>query len=66
MKPLITSKETHQGAKWELRLRLTDETKQVYQSLKQALQVQHDKSYSDPKFFEVLMNEVSTILRMTK
>lgn len=66
MKPLITSKEIQQGAKWELRLRLTNETKQTYQSLKQALQVKHDKSYSDPKFFEVLMDEVSTILRMTK
>ena len=66
MKPLITSKEIQQGAKWELRLRLTDETKQIYQSIKQSLQIQHDKSYSDPKFFEVLMNEISTTLRMTK
>jgi hypothetical protein len=66
MKSLSTTKDIHQGAKWELRLRLTDETKKFYQHLKDSIQVQQGKVYSDPKFFQVLMNEVSTILRLTK
>lgn len=65
MKPLNNAKEIHQGGKWELRIKLTDETREIFKHLKTSLETRHGKTYSESRAFELMMQEVSTLLRLT-
>jgi hypothetical protein len=65
MKPINTTKEIHQGGKWELRLKLTQATRDTFQRLKNSLEARHGKHYSEARAFELIMEEVSALLRMT-
>lgn len=60
----ITRKDIVTGGSWELRVKLTNETREKYQQLKEKYQAKHGKSYSESAFLARLLDDLVTVSRM--
>lgn len=61
----INRKTIITGGAWEMRIKLTHETRKKYDQLKQVYDTKHGRSYSASALFARLIEDVSTLHKLT-